>query len=262
MIKRIVSFALHQPLFVVLGMVLFVGAGIAAFKALPIEAFPGRHRHAGQRHHALPGPRGRGGRAAGHDPARGRARRASRTRCACSRTRSSACRSSSSPSTTRPTRTSRASRCSSGCAKRTCPRACTPELAPLSTPIGEIYRVPAASRTRIDSRELRTLQDWVVVRQLKLVPGVADVVSLGGLIKQYEVQPRPREAARLQGHAAAADRGARARQRQRRRRLHRAGPPAVPDPRHRPAALGRRHRQHRGRRAQRRAGAGEATSPT
>ncbi len=41
----------------------------------------------------------------------------------------------------------------------------------------------------VDSRELRTLQDWVVVRQLKLVPGVADVVSLGGLIKQYEVNP-------------------------------------------------------------------------
>src|SRR5450830_1475928 len=40
MIKRVVSFALHQPLFVVLGMVLFIGGGIAAFKALPVEAFP------------------------------------------------------------------------------------------------------------------------------------------------------------------------------------------------------------------------------
>src|SRR5512146_839614 len=40
MIKRVVSFALHKPLFVVLGMILFIGGGIAAFKALPVEAFP------------------------------------------------------------------------------------------------------------------------------------------------------------------------------------------------------------------------------
>src|SRR5512140_3212323 len=40
MIKRVVSFALHKPLFIVLGMVLFIGGGIAAFKALPVEAFP------------------------------------------------------------------------------------------------------------------------------------------------------------------------------------------------------------------------------
>ena len=38
--KRIVSFALNQPLFVLLGLVLFIGGGIAAFKSLPIEAFP------------------------------------------------------------------------------------------------------------------------------------------------------------------------------------------------------------------------------
>ena len=40
MIQRIVSFALHKPLFIVLGLILFVGAGLAAFKSLPIEAFP------------------------------------------------------------------------------------------------------------------------------------------------------------------------------------------------------------------------------
>src|SRR6266850_2966641 len=40
MIKRIVSFALHQPLFVVLMTVLFIGGGWAAFHSLPIEAFP------------------------------------------------------------------------------------------------------------------------------------------------------------------------------------------------------------------------------
>ena len=40
MIKRIVHFALNQPLFILLGLVLFIGAGIAAFRSLPIEAFP------------------------------------------------------------------------------------------------------------------------------------------------------------------------------------------------------------------------------
>src|SRR5689334_24791227 len=39
------------------------------------------------------------------------------------------------------------------------------------------------------ARELRTYQDWVVARQLKLIPGVSEVVSLGGLVKQYEVRP-------------------------------------------------------------------------
>ena len=40
MIKRIIAFALYQPLFVVLGVALFVGAGIWAFVNLPVEAFP------------------------------------------------------------------------------------------------------------------------------------------------------------------------------------------------------------------------------
>ena len=40
MIRKIVSFAIHQPLFLVLLLLLFIGAGIAAFRALPIEAFP------------------------------------------------------------------------------------------------------------------------------------------------------------------------------------------------------------------------------
>src|ERR1700694_2273710 len=40
MIKRIVSFALYQPLFILLGVMLFVGAGAFAFKNLPVEAFP------------------------------------------------------------------------------------------------------------------------------------------------------------------------------------------------------------------------------
>ena len=62
-----------------------------------------------------------------------------------------------------------------------------PQLAPLTTPVGEIYRTHLRSDT-VGPTELRTLQDWVVARHLKMIPGVADVVSRGGFIKQYEVQ--------------------------------------------------------------------------
>jgi len=68
------------------------------------------------------------------------------------------------------------------------PEGVTPELAPLATPIGEIYRYTIEGHAA-DATDLRTLQDWVVVRQLKQVPGVADVVTLGGFIKQFEVNP-------------------------------------------------------------------------
>ena len=40
MMKRIVHFALNQPLFIILGLVLFIGIGVSAFRSLPIEAFP------------------------------------------------------------------------------------------------------------------------------------------------------------------------------------------------------------------------------
>jgi len=40
LIRRVVNFALHQPLFVVLMAILFIGGGVAAFHQLPIEAFP------------------------------------------------------------------------------------------------------------------------------------------------------------------------------------------------------------------------------
>ena len=60
------------------------------------------------------------------------------------------------------------------------------QLAPLSTPIGELFRYRLSGGGN-DLRELRSIQDWVVVRYLKLAPGVADVVSLGGFLKQYQV---------------------------------------------------------------------------
>jgi heavy metal efflux system protein len=61
-----------------------------------------------------------------------------------------------------------------------------PQLAPLSTAIGEIYRYRLAGNG-VSVTDLRSVQDWVVSRRLKMIPGVADVVSFGGFIKQYEV---------------------------------------------------------------------------
>src|SRR5262247_3850449 len=62
-----------------------------------------------------------------------------------------------------------------------------PELGPLATPIGEIYRYRI--KGDLSPTEMRTIQDWTVARQLKTVPGVADVVTYGGFVKQYQVQP-------------------------------------------------------------------------
>ena len=68
------------------------------------------------------------------------------------------------------------------------PQGAEVNVAPNATPVGEVirFRLKGEGKT---TTELRTLQDWVVERNLRQVPGVADVVSMGGFIKQYEVQP-------------------------------------------------------------------------
>ncbi len=70
-----------------------------------------------------------------------------------------------------------------------------PELAPMTTGLGEIYQYvvrPAKGyEGRYSLEELRTIQDWIIRRQLLGTPGVADVSSFGGHLKQYEVAVRP-----------------------------------------------------------------------
>jgi cobalt-zinc-cadmium resistance protein CzcA len=61
-----------------------------------------------------------------------------------------------------------------------------PQLGPLSSVIGEIYRYTLESET-MPLYELKALQDWTLEREFRKVPGVADVVSWGGGIKQYQV---------------------------------------------------------------------------
>ncbi|VTU12788.1 Cation efflux system protein CzcA [Variovorax sp. SRS16] len=62
------------------------------------------------------------------------------------------------------------------------------DIAPNTTPAGEILRYRLRGDA-LSATELRSIQDWAVERQLRQVPGVADVVVMGGAIKQYEVQP-------------------------------------------------------------------------
>jgi cobalt-zinc-cadmium resistance protein CzcA len=71
----------------------------------------------------------------------------------------------------------------------------TPELGPISTGLGEIYqyvvRPKEGYETKYDATELRTIQDWIVRRQLLGVDGVAEVSSFGGKLKQYEISVDP-----------------------------------------------------------------------
>ncbi len=71
----------------------------------------------------------------------------------------------------------------------------SPELAPVTTGLGEIYQYVLKPKhgyeTKYDVTELRTIQDWIVKRQLISVKGVADVSSFGGRVKQYEIAINP-----------------------------------------------------------------------
>jgi cobalt-zinc-cadmium resistance protein CzcA len=65
-----------------------------------------------------------------------------------------------------------------------------PEVQPPYGPTGEIFRYVLKSESR-DSRDLLTIQNWTIDRQLRAVPGVADVVAFGGREKTYEISINP-----------------------------------------------------------------------
>jgi len=71
----------------------------------------------------------------------------------------------------------------------------TPELAPVSTGLGEVYQYilhpKKGSEKKYNAKDLRTMQDWIVRRQLNGTPGVAEINSFGGELKQYEVAIDP-----------------------------------------------------------------------
>src|SRR6266481_974171 len=186
MIRRLVAFALDQPFFLILLVALFVAGGVAAFRSLPVEAFPdvtdtqvqvitlfpGRAAEEVEKQVTIPVEIGLSGiphsvRLFSHtqfglsfiavtfddavDAYFSRQQVLERLR------------------------------------DIDLPMGVSPELGPLATPIGEIYRYRL--RGGLSPTDLRTIQDWTVARQLKTVPGVADVVTYGGFIKQYQVEP-------------------------------------------------------------------------
>lgn len=71
----------------------------------------------------------------------------------------------------------------------------TPELMPITTGLGEIYqyvlKVDEQHRKDYDAMELRTIQDWIVKRQLSGIPGIVEINSFGGYMKQYEIAIDP-----------------------------------------------------------------------
>jgi len=186
-IKRIVAFALYQPLFIVLGLMLFVGAGLVAFNRLPVEAFPdvtdtqvtvislypGRAAEEVEKQVTVPLEVALSG-------LPGAVRMFVHTQFGLSfliitfddgvngyfarqqvveRLR-----------------------------EVELPDGAQSQLAPFSTAIGEIYRYRLKG-AGVSPRELRTYEDWIVERALRQIPGVADITTLGGLVKQYEVRP-------------------------------------------------------------------------
>ena len=185
MIRRIVSTSLHQPLLVVMLLVLFVGAGIAAFRSLPVEAFPdvtdvqvtvitlfpGHAPEEVEKQVTVPLEIGLSG-------LPNAVRMFSHTQFGLSYI----ILTFDDNATDYFARQQVLERLQAV----NLPPGLQPQLAPLSTAIGEIYRYRVAAKG-LSVTDLRSLQDWVVSRNLKTIPGVADVVSFGGFIKQYEV---------------------------------------------------------------------------
>ena len=66
-----------------------------------------------------------------------------------------------------------------------------PSLAPLTNAVGEVYRYVLEVPKDMHPREVRALQDWVLRPALRQVRGVADVVSFGGTVKEYQVRINP-----------------------------------------------------------------------
>lgn len=73
----------------------------------------------------------------------------------------------------------------------------TPEMGPISTGLGEIYQytldVEHEFKDKYTTTDLRTIQDWIVKRQLTGIPGVVEVNTWGGYLKQYEVAINPQK---------------------------------------------------------------------
>ncbi|MDI6788731.1 MAG: efflux RND transporter permease subunit, partial [Planctomycetota bacterium] len=75
-------------------------------------------------------------------------------------------------------------------AKKNLPEGVDPEIGPVSTGLGEIYQYTLESDHKTPM-ELRTIQDWLIAPQLRTIPGVTEVNSFGGFVKQYHIEVSP-----------------------------------------------------------------------
>src|SRR5579862_3380621 len=185
MVKRIVSFALHQPLFLLLLTGLFIAGGVVAFQSLPVEAFPDITDIQTTVITLFPG----------HAPEEVEKQVTIPLELALSGV----------PHAVRMFSHTQfglsfltltfddqvddyfaRQRVLERLTQADLPADVQPQLAPLSTPVGELYRFRLVGNG-ISPTELRSIEDWVVERALRMAPGVADVVSRGGFIKQYQV---------------------------------------------------------------------------
>ena len=66
-----------------------------------------------------------------------------------------------------------------------------PTLAPLTTAVGEIFRFLVDAPKEMPQREIRAIQDWQIIPILRTVPGVADITSFGGAVKEYQIKLDP-----------------------------------------------------------------------
>ena len=181
--KRLIHYALHQPLFILLGTLLFVLSGVVAFKNLSVEAFPdvtdtqvtvialypGRAAEEVEKQVSLPIEVALSG-------LPNSIRVFSHTQFGLSFTVVTY-NDNAEVNLVRQQVNERLRGIE-------LPPGVEAQIAPNATPVGEIMRY----RLRGDGQsttELRTLQDWTVERAMRQVPGVADVVTMGGFIKQY-----------------------------------------------------------------------------
>jgi cobalt-zinc-cadmium resistance protein CzcA len=73
----------------------------------------------------------------------------------------------------------------------TLPQGIQPGIAPLTNAVGEVYRYVLDTPPDMPMHDVRALQDWVIRPALRTVPGVADVVGFGGVIKEYQARINP-----------------------------------------------------------------------
>jgi cobalt-zinc-cadmium resistance protein CzcA len=185
MLKRLIAFALEQPLLLFMLTVLFIAGGVSAFRSLPIEAFPdvtdvqvtvislfpGHAAEEVEKQVTIPLEIGMSG--LPHA-----ARMFSHTQFGLSYL----VLTFDDEVTNYFARQQVLERLHDV----ELPSGVQPQLAPLTSPAGELYRYQLVGE-HADAMALRTMQDWIAARYLKMAPGVGDVVSRGGFIKRYQV---------------------------------------------------------------------------